>query len=326
MAAICAMVVLVAGGTTAAIATTSAAATTDTITGTITDSSGYPLPGITIRLFDDGPDDGSLVDTATTNTAGRYRFTGVHAKRGATYRLEGTDPTGAHVFLYSSFVVGPGAAMTHNATMKLAGFIQGKATTKIGTAPAQPAKHAYITAYGKNTTETVNVSAKGTFRIGGLPAGTYVLELQDGDEAFADQCYNNIRMGSDGCEVTKGATRVTVTAGKATTIAPQVFNHPTSVLGGTVTDAAGKPVEDAAVEIYAADQRRLIDDSYTKADGTWTLRGIEYVGKVKIMVRDSDEVLRDTWYVSAVDYAHAAPITVREGSERTTIHITMLQK
>ncbi len=103
MAVICAMVVLVAGGTTAAIATTSAAATTDTITGTITDSSGYPLPGITIRLFDDGPDEGSLVDTTTTNTAGRYRFTGVQAESGETYRLEGTDPTGAHVFLYSSF-------------------------------------------------------------------------------------------------------------------------------------------------------------------------------------------------------------------------------
>ncbi len=326
MAVICAMVVLVAGGTTAAIATTSAAATTDTITGTITDSSGYPLPGITIRLFDDGPDEGSLVDTTTTNTAGRYRFTGVQAESGETYRLEGTDPTGAHVFLYSSFEVGPGAAMTHNATMKLAGFIQGKVTTKVGSAPAQPAKHAYLTAYGKNTTETVSVSAKGTFRIGGLPAGTYALELQDRDEAFAAQCYNNIRMGSEGCEGTTGATRISVTAGKATTIAPQVFTHPTSLLGGTVTDPDGKPLSSASIEVYTADKKHLVDDSYTKDDGTWSIRGIAYVGKVKIVARDSDGVLRDTWYAKAVDFAHATAVTLKEGSKITNTSITMLKK
>ena len=66
MAAICAMVVLVAGGTTAALATTSAVPTTGTITGTISDPSGYPLAGITIQLWDNGAVEGSLVATATT--------------------------------------------------------------------------------------------------------------------------------------------------------------------------------------------------------------------------------------------------------------------
>ncbi len=183
-----------------------------------------------------------------------------------------------------------------------------------------------MTAYGKNATETVSVSAKGTFRIGGLPAGTYALELQDRDAAFAAQCYSNIRMGSEGCEGTAGVTRITVAAGKATTITPQVFSHPTATLGGTVTGPDGKPVNDAAVEVDAADQRRLVDDSYTKADGTWTLRGIAYVGKVKIIARDSDGVLRYTWYVKAVDYAHATAVTLKEGSKITNIRITMLQK
>ncbi len=216
--------------------------------------------------------------------------------------------------------------MTHNATMKLAGFIQGKVTTKVGSAPAQPAKHAYLTAYGKNTTETVSVSAKGTFRIGGLPAGTYALELQDRDEAFAAQCYNNIRMGSEGCEGTTGATRISVTAGKATTIAPQVFTHPTSLLGGTVTDPDGKPLSSASIEVYTADKKHLVDDSYTKDDGTWSIRGIAYVGKVKIVARDSDGVLRDTWYAKAVDFAHATAVTLKEGSKITNTSITMLKK
>lgn len=231
VAAICALVVLIAGGTTAAVAATSATATMDTITGTISDPSGYPLAAIKIRLFKDGADEGTLVGTTTTNSAGRYRFTGLQAEGGDAYRVEGTDPSGAHVFLYSSFDVGSGTATTHNATMKLAGFIQGKVSTKSGTAPAQPAKRAYVTAYGEYAVQSVFVSAKGTFRIGGLPAGKYALEFLDRDDAFAAQCYNNVRMGSEGCEGTTGATRVVVTAGKATTITPQVFSHPTSLLG-----------------------------------------------------------------------------------------------
>jgi protocatechuate 3,4-dioxygenase beta subunit len=313
-------------GTTAAIATASTASTTGTITGTISDPSGYPLPGITIRLFKDGADEGTLVGRTTTNSAGRYRFTGLQAEAGDAYRVEGMDPTGAHVFLYSSFDVGSGSVTTHNATMKLAGYIQGKVSTKDGTAPAQPGRHVSVTAYGENAVETVDVSAKGTFRVGGLPAGRYVLELLDRDDAFATQCYDNVRMGAEGCEGTTGAARVTVTAGKATTITPQVLDHPTSQLGGTVTEPDGKPLSSASIEVYSADKKHLIDDSYTKADGSWSVRGIAYVGKVKIVARDSDGVLRDTWYATAIDFTHATAVTLKEGSEIKSLRLTMLRK
>lgn len=228
MAAICTMVVLVTAGTTAAIATTSAAPTTATITGTISDPSGYPLAGITIELFKDGGDEGTYIGTTTTNDAGRYRFTEVHGDAGDAFRLQGRDPSGAHVALYSEFTLKAGAATTNNVTVQLAGLVQGKVSTKNGSAAAQPGKHVLVTAYGERAVETVLVSAKGRFRVGSLPAGKYVLELHDRDDLFADQCYNNVRKSKEGCEGTKSATRITVTAGKTVTITPQVMNRPIS--------------------------------------------------------------------------------------------------
>jgi hypothetical protein len=226
VAAICAMVVLIAGGTTAAIATTTAAPTTVTITGTISDPGGYPLAGIKIELFKDGADEGTYVGTATTNDAGRYRFTGVQAEAGDPFWFGATDSSGAHVYAYSGFNVGSGTVTTKNRTMSIAGFIQGKVSTKDGTAAAQLGKHVYVTAYGTDTVASAHVSAKGKFRIGGLPAGSYVLELIDGDDLFAAQCYNNVKMSKEGCEGTKSATHIKVIAGKAVTIAPQVMNRP----------------------------------------------------------------------------------------------------
>lgn len=327
MAALIAFVALVAGGTTAAIATTSALTTTTiTLTGTISDPSGYPLANIKILLFKDGTDEGTLIGTTTTNSAGRYRFTGVQLVEGDTdYRLEATDGSGAHVFRSSSLNVGSGTTTTHNVTMLIAGFIQGKVSTQDGDAPAQPAKHVYVTAYGANAIGEANVSARGKFRIGGLPAGKYFLAFQ-GDAAFRDQCYSNILKGTEGCEGTTGATQVTVTAGQATTITPQVLNHPTSTLGGTVTDTSGNPVAGASIAVYTATKHMINDTSYTKADGTWSMRGIAYVGKVRIFARDSNAVLRDTWYRSAVDFAHATPVSVTEGSELTTLRISMPKK
>lgn len=228
MAAICAMVVLVTAGTTAAIATAAAEPATVTVTGTVSDPSGYPLAGIKVELYKDGPDEGTYIATTTTSDAGRYRFNGVQGKAGDTYRLQGRDPSGAHVALYSEFKLQAGTVTTNNTTVQLAGFIQGQVSTKKGTAAAQPGKHVLVTAYGERAVETVLVSAKGKFRIGSLPAGTYVLQLNDRDDLFATQCYDNVRMSKEGCEGTTSATRITVTAGKTVTIRPQVMNRPIS--------------------------------------------------------------------------------------------------
>jgi len=321
VAAICAMVVLVAGGTTAAIATTSAAPSGAVVTGTIFDPSGYPLSGITVQLYRDGPDEGTLVGTTTTNDAGRYRFNGVEGTTGDSYRIQGADRSGAHVSMDSTFDL-TGTTTTRNATMRLAGFIQGKVSTKIGTAPAQRATQAFVSADSEDAAAGVQVSSKGTFRMGNLPPGTYVLTFLD--RAFAYQCYDNIRAPFHG--TCARSTKVTVVAGRTTTINPQVLSHPNSKVSGTVTDTKGAPLEGIQVAVYT-DTNRVVNDSTTKADGTWAVNSVDWVGKIKVVARTySGQPYRTTWYKNAVDFAHGTPIAVKDGSTITGIKIALPAK
>ena len=325
VAAICAMVVLVAGGTTAAIATTSAASTTGTITGTISDPGGYPLSGMSVQLWDNGPDEGSLVATTTTDTAGRYRFTEVATDGDDAYRVEARDSTGAHLDLISgTFPIAVGKTTTRDGTMKLAGFIQGKVSTKVGTAAAQPAKNVVVEALGGDTSQDVKVSAKGFFRLGKLPTGTYTVRFQDSTETFSGTCYHNVRMTYDGrCP---GVTKVAVTAGRTTTLKPQVLTHKLGRLSGTVTDTNGTPLKGVQVEVRAASDENLwLKETVTKADGSWAI-GSAYVGKVKVMAWDLEDVHRTTWYKNAVDFAHATALTLKDQGTISGITIVMPKK
>jgi hypothetical protein len=166
---------------------------TTTVTGTIYDPSGYPLAGIEIRLYDGGPADGSLVETTTTDDAGRYRFAKVLTDGTDHYRFEAEDLTGNHVYVCSgSFATEAGVPTTQDLTMKAAGVIRGKVTSS----------HAVlVTADSKTTGGEVTVSANGTFRLGGLPAGTYIVNFVDLVES---QC--------------KGQTTVKVVAGQTATL------------------------------------------------------------------------------------------------------------
>ena len=142
-----------------------------TITGTVSDPSGYPLAGITVVLFEGGRGEEVMrLDTTTTDDIGGYRFTRVHATAGDDCRVEATDESGAHVSTCSTFAVGADAT-THHTTMSVAGQVQGTVVVQDGST-TRPATHVCVTAAGENVVQAVNVSAKGTFRIGGLAAGS----------------------------------------------------------------------------------------------------------------------------------------------------------
>lgn len=324
VAAICAMVVLVAGGTTAAIATTSASSTTGNITGTISDPSGYPLSGVTVRLWDNGPDEGSLVATTTTDSAGRYRFSNVATDGDDAYRFEAEDLSGAHIYTYSgTFVVPADKTTTYNKTMKLAGFIQGKVSTKDGTAAAVPARNVVVEADGSDVALDVKVSAKGYFRLGGLPTGTYRVRFKDSAGKFTTTCYNNVRTINGGrCP---GMTTVAVTAGKTTTLKPQVLSHRLGQLSGTVTDTSGTPLKGMAVEVRRASDDAILRELTTKADGSWAA-GIGYVGTLKVEVWDPEDVYRTTWFKDAVDSAHAVALQLKDQGKITGINVVMPKK
>lgn len=189
--------------------TTRDAPATVTIRGTISDPSGYPLAGITIVLFADGRDHGPPLGITTTDDVGGYRFARVHTMAGAEFRVEATDESGAHVFTRSSVTIGSGIPPEHHTIMPIAAYVQGRVYAHDGTGPAQPGGRVCVTAAGENTVQTVYVSARGRFRLGGLPSGTYTVAFEDGDLADPDA----------------RRTKVTVAAGSTTTIEDQFLNH-----------------------------------------------------------------------------------------------------
>lgn len=215
---------LVAGG--AATTMASAAPGTGKISGTISDPSGYPIAGAQLRLYDSESDDRNLVGTATTDETGRYRFNGIELAGDDEFRFDVNDPSGRHIYGYTTmFPVKKGDTATKNLTMKLGGIIQGKVSTKAGSAPAQPGKHVNVVADTSRSSFDVNASAKGRYRLGGLAAGTYLVSFHESTNAFRAECYHNILMSKGVC---KGATTVKVTPGKTVTLTSQVLNHKTT--------------------------------------------------------------------------------------------------
>jgi len=171
------------------------------VTGTISDPSGYPLAGITVALFTEGRDEGTRLDTTTTDDVGGYRFTRRHPVTSDDYRIEATDHTGAHVSTSLTVTLDPDRATPQDLTMPVAGYVQGTVVSRRGLAT-----DVYVTASGEHTTQSAYVTARGTFRIGGLPAGEYAVTFQD-DELVAHE-----------------ALMVSVTAGRTTTVEHQLID------------------------------------------------------------------------------------------------------
>jgi len=114
-----------------------------------------------------------------TDDVGGYRFTRVPAVPGEAFRVEAMDESGAHVSTSTTFTLDAGSATQHHTTMQVAGYLQGTVTTGPGTAASEPPMRVCVTAAGQSTFQSVYVSVRGTFRIGGLPAGNYAVVFHD---------------------------------------------------------------------------------------------------------------------------------------------------
>jgi hypothetical protein len=312
------LVALVAAGGAAVITTASAAPGTGNISGAIFDSGGYPLAGVKVTAH---RDDNDQVAATTTDSAGRYRFDGLATDGDDWYRYRATDPTGRHIAKSSpQVVVKPGATSYHSLTLAAGGIIQGKAFTRQGSGPLVPAKLFVVTAdMNEDVNASSHVSPTGSFRVGGLPSGTYAIYYDDDPGVYDSTCYHNIRRTQRGCV---GYTRVTVTAGQTTTLKTQVITHKLGALFGTVTDADGQPLEGMKVEVLTGPTDHAVPVT-TAADGSWRKVGIDYVGNLRIKVSDPAGTYRTTWYASAVDYAHATPVPLKDGAEVKNLHVTM---
>ena len=326
---------LVAGGTTALAATTAATTTAAKIqiTGTVSDRAGYPLEGMIVQVVRADHEESDFAE-ARTFVKGIFTTPKIPVDAGTKYLLEVTDPTGRHLTAYSKEFAATAANRKQNVAMADAAVIRGKVSTKDGDI-VRPATGILIELNGTDSAgnpvggATTFTSIKGAFSMGGLPSGTYSLTFLDYDEdgtrvgpLFRTICYDNVPLTAVEPDRCTGATTVKVTAGKVTTIHPQVLDHRLGSLSGTVTGSA--PLDNVTVDAYAAnDPDNYLGEDRTAGGGNWTINGIDYVGKIKLVARDDSGTYRTTWYKTAVDFAHATALQLKDQGEIDDITIVM---
>lgn len=303
------------------------AATTFRLTGTVSDSSGHPLVGIDVTLGSHPADEDEprVVGRARTDSSGRYTFKAVPAASEKDYYLSATDPTRHHVETFSStFALTKNT--TRNLTLEAAGFVQGQVSTKDGAAAAKPGSTVRVTALKNDDSAfgEAKVAANGRFRIGGLPAGTYVVQLQDTTSTFEGLCYDDVPWptGSD-IETCATTTPVVVRAGAATTLKPQVLDHRLGVVNGTVDDVDGDGIARVTVQAYGKSSGDLLAQTRTDADGVFVLKGL-VAGKVRLRAIPADTgQYRPRWYRDASSFATATVLTMKDGGEIANLRIPL---
>lgn len=290
----------------------SAASSTGGVAGVVK-LQGKPLGALTVELTRT-EDDGDVYDTikrTTTNSKGAYRFSTFPVADWYGYRILVRDPAGKIVSTVRDFRAKPGRTATRNVTVKAAGSLTGKLTRADGKAPTTTrvllsgpdveigTPDSFELAYDDDR----GVSANGTYRFVGLPAGDYTVRYSDTSGTYLDQCYDDVLavQGSEpSCDPYDApqATKAKVSSGATLTIDDQQLHHPGAHLRGTVTDTFGRPIK--GIDITPT-PTGTSDNAYydylarSRSTGRFA-RGPLEPGSYQLNIEDIDNVWAPQWF------------------------------
>lgn len=302
---------------TGAATTNSGISSNGTVTGTVTDLSGTPLGGICVAATDPF---GNAVTTVTTTSKGTYAITGLTP---GSYQVRFEEcANAAHltqwyngrtVLASADFVTVTAGGTTAgiNASLGMGGTITGLVTNTSGSPLPNICVHAQDSR--GHFADSLATGKTGTYSVGGLPTGSYVVSFSDCPASdYLGQFYN-------GASTPATATLVSVTSGANT---PNI--NATLVLGatitGTVTDTTGTPLVSLCVTAFDARSGAAVDTGSTSSTGTYTLDGLPG-GKYVVEFRDcSGGNHVPQWYNGKASSATADVITLTNGVTTTGIN------
>jgi 5-hydroxyisourate hydrolase-like protein (transthyretin family) len=269
-------VAVTAGATTTGIDATLAAA--GHVTGTVKNSAGAPIPGVTVVFYRDDGAGWDWVDSIDTSSAGTYDMGGLAA---GTYRVGFEDYSDVYAWQYytatwtlslaTDVVVTSGATTSGiDQTLMAAGHITGTVKGSSGSGLKNCLAEAYRfdgTNWQRVTDEATN--ADGTYDLGGLPAGTYRVRFTDETGTCLPQWYGNtasvesakdITVSSGGTVGGKNATLVAALPRLATPSCPK------SARRGVKFKVTG-----ALKPHYAPGAKTVTVKAYRKTGSKWKL-------------------------------------------------------
>ncbi len=275
-----------------------ASALAGSVFGKITAVGGAPIPHARACVHD--VSGGEQVTCAQADEEGDYAIASIAPDE---YKLYFEEPQSGPEYVVNywpekatfdegvPFQIAGGEAFEANGTLVAAGRIEGTLTTEGG-----PPSAGKICAYESNGIRAACVSAAGesTYRIRGLPPGSYVVE-------FAQRFFQTEYSG--GVKEFADATPVTVRAGAATSVSADLEAE--QGISGIVTDSGtGDPVEN--VRVCTENKYGEGGCAHTDEDGEYT--SYLLAGTYRVSFEVDGYVTQ--YYEDAADIDHATTVTI----------------
>ncbi len=297
-----------------------------TLQGTVTDSTGAPLEGILVSVYEYDPLTRVLgtswaVRSAYTDASGNYTLQGLSPR---PHRVGFRDPAGAYAqeFYADAPMVGmatvlsltPGENRTDvDATLDGGASIRGKVTA-LGSDEALD--DIDVVVYRLNTSSQdwehfwtgawLSTGANGYYIVTGLPAGKYALEFRDGSRVHASRFYSSNPS-------VEPASSIEVGAGLAV-LDIDVALEPGAAIRGFVHGEDGiTPLPNVHVKAYHFIDGQWIEawqSDYTDASGGFLLNGLA-AATYRVGFSDLSGNYADEYYdnVSSLDGATDVPVS-----------------
>lgn len=312
------MVLLLVGLVTA-LSPPAVAAGAGSISGTVT-TAGTSLAGADVTAWHAAT--GEWGGAATTDVHGTYRIPDLAA---GSYRLEFRSDDHvveyyddqAHYWGATDIVVGAGPVEGKDADLAPGARVTGTVTDGSGpVAGAQVAALQHVEEQDSSWWDSVGWATTGddgTYSLGGLPSGTYVLEFRG--DGHARQYWQ----GKDNLGV---ADTFELTAGEQSTSSYDAQLRDEGRITGTVENAAGAPVPGVWVSVIApvgTDDWIYVDSAASDDTGAYSLGGLAG-GQYWVEFEPPEELgyLTEYWN-NRTRMVDADPVVVVEGSEKTGI-------
>lgn len=299
------------------------------ISGTVTDSFGAGIPGLTIQVYEYPPVDDDELASTLTNSSGNYTITGLPAGQYMVAAFPGLTSllyineiyNNTLMYMEATAVPVTTSGTTSNINFQLApsGMITGTITDS---QTGEPIAGIWVFADNYDDEEAMFSDAltdsEGVYRMTGLPPADYRLETDCEDTGlnYAKKYYNDATNEAD-------ADRVTLT-GTETESGIDFVLSPGGAVSGRVTDSSGQPIEGLGIHATAYTGDEWFGEAETQADGTYTLIGLA-TGTYKIRACPScwgDLPYADEYYDNA-DWKDADPVTVVVGETTTGIDFVL---
>lgn len=294
------------------------------ISGKVTVPAGTEASQVYVTAYKDGSTLGYTA-SAQTESDGTYRLVGLDA---GAYKINfGGYSIGALPRWYKdSETIEAATAVSVTAGQDLTGIdtslpkggtISGKVTAPAGVSVSGISVTAYTSGSQTAYVGSSYANADGTYRLVGLPTGSYKIQVTGNSSGAVSQWYGNTASAET-------AAPVAVTAGQD--VAGIDF---AVVKGGTISGKLTVPtgVDPSRISVYVATgdaAATYVAGTGVNQDGSYKLVGFP-AGSYKLQFMGNDSGAVDQWYSNASSASTATALTLTSGQERTGVNATMVK-